>query len=116
MAWLDTVADDLETMLQGEWGESVTITTGSATETGAGIFDLTYEEVNLTTQQKVQSKNSRVSLYAPAWEASGVLGETLNDKNAASWVFTIRGINYRSKTVQLDGTGWALVYLTRAHS
>ena len=113
MAWLDTVADDLETMLEGEWGETVAINTGSVTHTGTGVFDLTYQEVNLQTGLKSQSNTPRVSLYGPTWEAALSVPK-ITDKIAAKWVYTIRGVNYNSKTVQPDGTGWVLVYLVKA--
>lgn len=116
MALLDSAADDLETMLQDteDFAEEVTIATQFTSATGAGVFDLTYQEVNVTTQQKVQSKTPRVALYAPAWEQTGVLGESITGTSAANWTFTIRGVNYNTKTVHPDGTGWVLIYLTRA--
>lgn len=112
--WLDTVAGDLETMLQGEWSEAVTINTGSVSHTGEGVFDLTFQEVNLQTGLKTQSKNPRVSLYGPTWETA--LGEEITDDVTRQWVYTIRGINYKAKEVQPDGTGWVVVYLSRARN
>lgn len=115
MALLDDIENDLkETFLEGEFSESVTINTGSVTHTGQGVFDLTYQEVNVQTGQKVQSKTPRVSLYGPTWELA--LGEEITDKVALNWVYTIRGINYKLKERQADGTGWYLVYLTKAHN
>lgn len=110
-ALLDTVASDLETMLEGEWSEDVTIESGSITETGPGVFDLTYAET-LQNGATAQSKNPRVSLYAPAWALR--LGLEINDINAQHFDFTIRGVKYKTFKTELDGTGWALIYLKRA--
>ena len=112
MALLDVISDDLKTvMLEGEFSEPVTIDAGSITEEGVGIFDLTYQEVN-AQGVTVQSKSPRVSLFAETWTTA--LGVEFTDKNAASWVFTIRDVNYKSDKVQPDGTGWVMVYLMRA--
>lgn len=108
---LDTVGADLDTMLSGEWAEDVTIESGSITETAKGVFDLTYAEMQ-QNGVTVQSKNPRVSLYAPTWAA--LLGVEINDKNAQAFRFTIRGVEYVSNKTELDGTGWALCYLKRA--
>jgi hypothetical protein len=115
MPFLDIVADDLQTMLENEtsgFAESVTIDTGAAAHTGSGVFDLTFQEVNVQTGQTVQSKTPRLSIYAPTWATA--LGEEITSTNAADWRVTVRGLDYTVKTVQPDGTGWVMLYLTRA--
>ena len=108
---LDTVAADLDTMLSGEWAEPVTIESGSITETDKGVFDLTYAE---TTQSgvTVQSKNPRVSLYAPTWSA--LLGVEIDDKTAQHFLVTVRSVRYTVDKTQPDGTGWVVLYLKKA--
>lgn len=112
MALLDVIAEDLKSvMLEGEYSEAVSVNTGTITEDGMGIFDLTYQEQN-AQGVTVQSKSPRVSLFAETWATA--LGVEINDKNAESWVFTIRDVNYKSDKVKPDGTGWVMVYLKRA--
>lgn len=113
MAFLDTIADDLQAMLEGEWSETVTIDTGTTTHTGQGVFDLTYQEVNLQTGLKSQNKTPRIGLYGPTWQDELGVSE-ITDKISANWTYTIRGVNYKSKEVKPDGTGWVMVYFTKA--
>lgn len=117
MAFLDTVADDLQSLLEDEqngFAEPVEIDTGTTTHTGSGVFDCTFQEVNIQTGQKVQSKTPRVSLYGPTWAESGALGEEITAENAKDWRVTVRSVAYSIKSIQPDGTGWIMLYLARA--
>lgn len=100
-------AEDLKSIMEGEFSEDLTLETPSHVIDFQGFFELTYEQIDPETGAYIMSKNSRASFYQT--EIVAITGEIQED-----WFITARGKKYRIKSPQPDGEGLCVVDLKNA--
>lgn len=63
MSFLDVMNDDLKNVLDAEFSEDITITSGTNSVTVKGFFDKSFTEVDPETTVPVLSSNPRVVVF-----------------------------------------------------
>jgi len=90
-----------------EFSEIITLITNEYEIETAGLFDLTYMEVDPSTGAKIMIDSPRASLYEN--EIKELVGEILD-----GWHIRCRGVRYRIVEPQPDGTGMIHLKLKKA--
>lgn len=99
--------DELKSMIEGEFSESITLETPFVNIDTVGFFDETYEQIDPETGALVMSNNPRASIYSKD-------ALTVVDKIEEGWILIARGKRYRIKTVNNDGAGIITMELKNA--
>jgi hypothetical protein len=102
-------ANDLKSIMEGEFSESLILETPSHEITFDGFFETTFLMIDSETGMPVLSKNPRASFYED--EIVAVTGPI-----EEGWFITARGIKYRIKSPQPDGEGLCVVELKNAQA
>lgn len=105
--FLDQIDNELEGIIAGEFSETFTLSEpdGSNPISIDGFFDKTFVEVSADTGAETLSKNPRISVHRPTVETA--TGKTIEQL----WLVLARGVQYKIKRIEDDGSGTANFYL-----
>jgi hypothetical protein len=113
---------DLSQMIEGAFSEPVEIIfgglpSGDGPITVRGLFDRTYQQVDMDTGALVASRTSMVSLrektVIDALAAVGYNDEPFQDEDQI-WMVKVAGLGFRVTRAEYDGKGIIMLVLKRA--
>ena len=104
MSFIDHIASDLSTMLNGDFSTPIILANAGNTQTVCGIFDDKYTFVDPKTNEQVLTEDAALTLF---------LGGLTVDVNNRSTVFTINAIDYKPFDWRDNCDGSMTVYLTK---
>ena len=94
---------DYQSVLHGEFSESVSISRGNQQGSSYGIFDIPYQELDLDTNTVVSSKKPRVTIWA----------EDYSFQVDRTCMVTVRGVNYKIYSIEDNGEGSITLWLEK---